>query len=140
MQHSDVNNHLSDSEVTQPGQTLAVVAESCFLLNLIFLPVIGFIILTVLYFRYRNIAPPLARCHLCQTFKASIWAGIMLVLVNALIILLGGYDSPSVWIIVILYLTSFHAAFIMYGTFGLTRAMNGQHYHYPLIGRGCKGQ
>jgi len=140
MQHSDVKNNLSDSDEAQPGQALAVVAESCFLLNLIFLPVIGFIILTILYFRYRNIAPSLARCHLCQTFKASIWAGIMLVLVNALIILFGGYDSPSVWIIVILYLTSFHAAFIMYGTFGLTRAMNGQHYHYPVIGRWCKGQ
>lgn len=140
MQHSDADSNLSDSDETQPGQSLAVAAEACFLLNLIFLPVIGFIILAVLYFRYRNTAPSLARCHLCQTFCASIWAGIMLVLVNGLIILLGGYDSPSVWIIVILYLTSFHAAFILYGTFGLTRAMNGQHYHYPLIGRECKGQ
>ena len=139
MQHLDDNSHLSDSSDVQDGQTLAVYAESFFLLNLIFLPVIGFIILTVLYLRYRNNAPILARCHLRQTFNASIWAGIMLVLVNALIILFGGYDSPSVWIIVILYLTSFHTVFIIYGTFGLTRAMNGQHYHYPLIGRECKG-
>jgi len=139
MQHSDVENNLSDTEETQPGQALAVSAELFFLLNLVFLPVIGFIVLTILYLRYRNIAPALARCHLHQTFNASIWAGIMLVLVNGLIILLGGYDSPSVWIIVILYLTSIHSVFIMYGTFGLTRAMNGKHYHYPLIGRKCLG-
>ena len=139
MQHLDAENKLSDSAEEEQGQTLAVLAESFFLLNLIFLPVLGFIILSVLFMRHRKTAPALARCHLRQTFIASIWAGIMSVLVNVLIIAFGGYDSPYVWIIVILYLTSFHAAFIMYGTFGLTRAMNGQHYHYPLIGRECKG-
>lgn len=139
MPHSDDNNTYSDSGDVQPGQTLAVFAELFFLLNLVFLPVIGFIVLTILYIRYRNNAEVLARCHLRQTFNASIWAGIMLVAVNGLIILFGGYDSPSVWIIVILYLTSIHTVFIMFGTFGLTRAMNGKHYHYPLIGRECKG-
>jgi len=139
MPHSDVENNVTDTEAIQLGQTLAVSAELFFLLNLVFLPVIGFIVLTVLYLRYRNTAPALARCHLRQTFNASIWAGIMLVLVNGLIILLGGYDSPSVWVIVIIYLTSIHTVFIMFGTFGLTRAMNGKHYHYPLIGRKCLG-
>lgn len=139
MQPSDVENNFPDTEELQPGQTMAVYAELFFLLNLVFLPVIGFIILTILYLRYRDNAPDLARCHLRQTFNASIWAGIMLVLVNGLIILLGGYDSPSVWLIVILYLTSIHSVFIMFGTFGLTRAMNGKHYHYPLIGRKCLG-
>jgi len=139
MPHLDVENNVADTEAIQPGQTLAVLAELFFLLNLVFLPVIGFIVLSVLYLRYRNTAPALARCHLRQTFNASIWAGIMLLLVNAVIILLGGYDSPSVWIIVILYLTSIHTVFIMLGTFGLTRAMNGKHYHYPVTGRQCLG-
>ena len=139
MQHSDAENSSSSSEEQQPGQNLAVAAELFFLLNLVFLPVIGFIILLGLYLRYKNHASALVRCHLRQTFVASIWAGVMLVLVNGLIIFLGGYDSPSVWVIVILYLTSIHSAFIMFGTFGLTRAMNGKHYHYPLIGRKCLG-
>ncbi|HFD32249.1 MAG TPA: hypothetical protein ENJ28_06020 [Gammaproteobacteria bacterium] len=139
MQPSDDKNIASSATEVQPGQTLAVVAESLFLLNLVFLPVLGFIILLGLYLRYKNKAESLARCHLRQTFNASIWAGVMLVLVNGLIILLGGYHSPYVWIIVILYLTSIHSAFIMFGTFGLTRAMNGKHYHYPIIGRKCLG-
>ena len=139
MQLSDAENSSSSSEEEQPGQNLAVAAELFFLLNLVFLPVIGFIILLGLYLRHKNHATALARCHLRQTFVASIWAGVMLVLVNGLIIFLGGYDSPSVWIIVILYLTSIHSAFIMFGTFGLTRAMNAKHYHYPLIGRDCLG-
>lgn len=139
MPHSEVENNLFDTEETQDGQALAVYAELFFLLNLVFLPVIGFIILTVLYLRYRDTAPALARCHLRQTFNASIWAGVMLILVNVLIFYLGGYDSPWVWLIFILYLTSIHSIFIMFGTFGLTRAMNGKHYHYPLIGRKCLG-
>jgi len=139
MPRLDAENKVAEADEIQPGQTLAVSAELFFLLNLVFLPVVGFIVLSVLYLRYRNTAPALARCHLRQTFNASIWAGIMLVLVNGLIILLGGYDSPSVWIIVILYLTSIHTVFIMLGTFGLTRAMNGKHYHYPVIGRQCLG-
>jgi len=139
MPRLDAENKVAEADEIQPGQTLAVSAELFFLLNLVFLPVVGFIVLSVLYLRYRNTAPALARCHLRQTFNASIWAGIMLVLVNGLIILLGGYDSPSVWILVILYLTSIHTVFIMLGTFGLTRAMNGKHYHYPVIGRQCLG-
>lgn len=139
MPRLDAENKVAEADEIQPGQTLAVLAELFFLLNLVFLPVIGFIVLSVLYLRYRNTAPALAHCHLRQTFKASILAGIMLVLVNGVIILLGGYDSPSVWIIVILYLTSIHTVFIMLGTFGLTRAMNGKHYHYPVIGRQCLG-
>jgi len=137
MQHSDDNNNQSAAEQEQAGQTLAVIAESLFLLNIIFLPVIAFIILLVLYKRHKDHASSLARCHFRQTFVASIWAGIMLVLVNVLIILVGGYDSPWVWVIVITYLTSIHTVFILFGTFGLTRAMNGQHYHYPLVGTTC---
>ena len=138
MQHSDNENN-SSSIVEYPGQVVAVAAELFFLLNLVFLPVIGFIILSGLYLRYKNHAVPLARCHVRQAFVASLWSWVMLVFVNALILFFGGYDSPAVWVIVILYLASFHTAFIMFGTFALTRAMNGRHYHYPLIGWKCSG-
>ncbi len=137
MQHSGAKDNPVSSVDEQPGTALAVIAELLNLLNLTFLPVIGFIILTVLYLHFRNIASPLARCHLAQTFVASLWAGFMLVIVNGLIIFFGGYTSPSVWIIVILYLTSIHSVFIIMGTFGLTRAMNGKYYYYPLIGVSC---
>ena len=139
MQPLDAENSPSDSEEQQPGQSLAVAAELLFLLNLVFLPVIGFVLLLGLYIRHKNHPVALARCHLRQTFIASLWAGVMLVLVNGVIIFFGGYDSPAVWVILILYLTCIHSAFIMFGTFGLTRAMNSKHYHYPLIGRDCLG-
>lgn len=140
MQPSDADTHTNDTGDNEPGWMLAVIAETLFLLNLLLLPVVAFIILSIIFLIYHKQAEPLARCHLRQTFIASIWAGVMLVLVNGVILLLGGYDSPSTWIVVILYFTTIHATFIFLGTFGLTRAMNNKHYHFPLIGSLCSEQ
>ena len=85
--------------VSQPGYGMAVTAEVLYLSNLLLVPGLSFLVLLWLYLRNRNSAPPLARCHLLQTVSASIWAGIMLVLANGLIILLGGYDSPHTWMV-----------------------------------------
>ena len=132
---------LSDAETTtgvsQPGYDIAVAAEVLYLSNLLLVPGLSFLALVWLYLRDRKTAPPLARCHLAQTMSASIWAGIMLVVANALIILLGGYDSPNTWMIVIIYFTTVHSSLVLLGTMGLARAMAGQHFHYPLVGRPC---
>jgi uncharacterized Tic20 family protein len=140
MQHSGAENKQADSPDEQPGQTLAVAAEVLYLLNLLLLPGIAFIILLFVYFRYRTTSAILASCHLRQTMSASLWAGVMLVLVNGLIIFLGGYNAPSTWVVVILYFTTIHATLILLGTLGLAKAMAGKHYHYPLVGRVCSEQ
>ena len=57
----------------------------------------------------RQRAPELACNHLRQTVAASLWAGALLVVANAAIILAGGYTSPHTWIIVILYFTTCHS-------------------------------
>lgn len=134
MPHSDAE---PTTEVSAPGYGVAVAAEVLYLTNLLVVPGLAFLALTWLYLRDRKTAPPLARCHLVQTMSASIWAGIMLVVANALIILLGGYDSPNTWMIVIIYFTTVHATLVLLGTMGLARAMAGQHFHYPLVGRPC---
>ena len=121
----------------QQGQSLAVTAEALYLTNLLALPGIAFVILLWLFWRHRNSAPTLARCHLRQTVVASIWAGVMLVVVNVLIILLGGYTAASTWVVVILYFTTVHATLVLLGTLGLARAMAGKHYHYVLVGTAC---
>jgi uncharacterized Tic20 family protein len=124
-------------EVSQPGFGVAVAAEVLYLTNLLLVPGLAFLVLIWLYLRERQAAPPLARCHLAQVMSASIWAGVMLVVVNLLIILLGGYDSPNTWMVVIIYFTTVHATLVLLGTLGLARAMAGKHYHYPLVGRPC---
>ena len=135
MPHSDVeprNNKTS-------GQHLAVAAEALYLTNLLLLPGLAFVLLLWLFIKNRNHHDTLARCHLLQTIIASIWAGVMLVVINLLIVVLGGYTSPTTWIVVILYFTTVHATLVLLGTLGLARAMAAKHYHYPLVGRPCPG-
>ncbi len=114
--------------------TLAVIAESLYLINLMLLPGLAFVLLLVIYLRSKNTADPLSRNHLQQTVVTSIWAGALLILVNALIIVLGGYDGPYTWMVVIIYFTTAHSCFILAGVFGLIKALAGQCWSYPLIG------
>ena len=127
----------SEEAPAVPGQRLAVAAESMYLANLLLLPGLAFAALLILWFKHRRWAPPLAICHLKQTLSASVWAGVALLLANALIILLGGYTAPATWVIVILYFTICHSSLVLLGGIGLARAMAGKKYVYPLIGRAC---
>ncbi len=126
-----------DSE--QPGQTLAVTAEALYIANLLLAPGLCFIILLRLYFKHRASAPSLAVCHLKQTISASIWAGILLVIANLAIILLGGYTSANTWTVAIIYFTTCHSTLVLLGILGLAKAMAGQNYVYPLLGKRCDG-
>jgi uncharacterized Tic20 family protein len=130
---------LSDNEPDKSpsGQSLAVTAEVLYLANLLLLPGLAFLALLALWARHRHAAPFLARCHLRQTIAASLWAGGLLIVANAAIILLGGYHQPSTWVVAILYFTVFHSTLVLLGVLGLARAMAGQPYIFPLIGRRC---
>lgn len=126
-----------DDEV--PGQTLATAAEALYLANLLILPVLAFVVLLGLFIHHRQTAAPLARCHLRQTLAASLWAGALLIAANLLIVMLGGYDAPWTWVIVVLYFTTAHATLVLAGALGLARAMAGKPYRFPLIGPRCEG-
>jgi hypothetical protein len=121
-------------EASPPGQGVAIAAESLYLINLLLAPGLGFLALLGLYFRYRRDPPPLARIHLRQTVSASLWAGALLVFANLFIVALGGYDSGWTWVVVILYFTTAHTTLVLFGIFGLARALAGQPYRYPLVG------
>ena len=129
---------------TAPGQGLAVAAESLYLANLLLLPVLSFAALVWLYLGQDRETPPLARAHLAQTLAASVWAGVLLVGVNVVILLVGGYDGPNTWMVVIVYFTVFHSTLVMLGILGLAKAMAGQCWRFPLVGRplpdGCAGK
>jgi hypothetical protein len=118
-----------------PGQSLAVLAEVLYLVNLLLLPGIAFMALLFLYYRNIHRADALPAAHLRQTVSASLWAGALLVVVNLGIVLLGGYRSPHTWMVLIIYFTTCHATLVLLGVLGLSRAMAGQPFRYPLIGR-----
>jgi hypothetical protein len=124
-----------DAETGGPGEGLAIAAESLYLANLLLAPGLAFAALLWLYLSRRREATPLAVAHLDQTVSASVWAGILLIGVNGAILLVGGYDGPNVWTVVIVYFTVFHSTLVVLGILGLAKAMAGQCWRYPLVGR-----
>jgi uncharacterized Tic20 family protein len=122
-------------EAEVPGQGMAVAAEVLYLVNLLLLPGIAFVALVAVYLSNIRRAPPLAVCHLRQTLSASLWAGGLLLVANISILVLGGYRSPNTWMVVIIYFTTCHATLVLLGVMGLAKAMAGQCYRYPLVGR-----
>lgn len=130
---------LSENDGEVAGQPLAVAAEALYLGNLLLAPGLCFLILLRLYFKNRTTAPALARCHLAQTVSASIWAGVLLVAANLAIVLLGGYTSANTWTVAIVYFTTCHSTLVLLGMVGLAKAMAGQAYVFPLVGRSCRG-
>mgnify|MGYP006928169064 CR=1 FL=1 len=121
----------------QPAEdtTVAVLAESLYLINLLLLPGLAFVLLLVLYRLKFQQATPFTLNHLQQTLSASIWAGILIIIVVAAILILGGFSGAYTWMIVILYFTIIHASLIILGMIGLVKALAGQCWSYPLIGR-----
>ena len=115
------------------ARDIAVWAESLFLANLLVAPGLAFLALWWLSKR-PGADEPLARGHCRQTMAASIFAGVLLVIVNLLIIIMGGYDQPSTWVVVILYFTTCHSALILLGVLGLVKALAAQPYRYPMLG------
>jgi len=118
-------------DANSEGDSVAIVAELLFLSNLLLVPFFSFIAL-LWYYRNRKRYSSLATTHLQQTISASIWAGILLIAVNLVVFLTMGYDSPYIWMVVLIYFTMGHSAFILLGVFGLSRALAGKSFNYPL--------
>jgi uncharacterized Tic20 family protein len=123
----------------QPGQGLAVAAESLFLANLLILPGIA---LGVLFWLWRRNpqAPPLARNHLEQTFFVSLWGGALIGVFTLAFLALGGLQWAWTWVLVIIYFTCVHSTLVVCGMLGLARAMAGKRFRYPLLGPGLDSE
>ena len=121
------------TEQPAPGQTLAVAAESLFLANLLLAPGLAFIAIFWLWRKHQD-APVLARNHLRQTLYVSLWGGILITSFTAAFLLFGGLQWKWTWVLVIMYFTCVHSTLVILGMFGLSRAMAGKDFRYPLIG------
>lgn len=93
------------------------------LLNLTILPVISFIPLLLIYGKTES--NTIDRYHAMLGIKINIIAAAALFLVSALMILLGGFDSPWTWVYVISYFTLVHTIFIVFALWALVRAWSG---------------
>jgi len=99
------------------------------LLNLTLLPVISFIALLLIY--KKTTAGTIDRYHTVMGIKINLLAAAALFLVSALMILLGGFDSPWTWVYVISYFTIVHTIFIVIAVWALVRAWSGDKLKSP---------
>ena len=115
-------------------RTHAVQAEALYLLNLLIAPGLAFLLLLGLAYRQRASTNPLTRCHVRQAVSVSIQAGLLLTIVPAIIALIGDLDEPTTWTLLVLYVLCCHATLVLLGVLGLSRAIAGQTFVYPLLG------
>lgn len=125
---------LDDKLPDDDGRNLAVIAEALYLANLLLLPGIAFAILFWLWRKNRHTASLLARQHLRQATFVSLYGGLLIVSLTAIFLAAGGLHWEWTWVLVIMYFTCVHSTLVIFGMFGLAKAMAGQTWRYPLIG------
>ena len=131
--NTQVTSASLNSEEHQKHTNIAILAETLFLANLLLIPVVPFLVLLSLFLKYRNNADSLAFNHIRQTFIASLWAGFFIVVVATIFYFFSTVSEAVTWTIIITYFTCIHSLFVMYGIYGLAKAMAGQEVKFPFI-------
>jgi len=111
------------SQTTPADHKQASDAALFSLLNLTVLPIIGFVLLFLVY--RKSPVDSIGRYHAQLGMKINIIAALTLFCVSALMIALGGFDSPWTWVYVISYFTIVHTIFIVFAIWALVRAWSG---------------
>lgn len=125
---------------TPEKQGLAITAEALYMLNLLF-PVIPLFALGVIYFQNRKNPSLFLRSHIVQPWIAALISTSLFFLINLIAALLGGYSSwdnvISIHSLVALevYTLLVILPFLVPGLLGLTKALSGLAWRYPLLGR-----
>ena len=117
------------------GKSLAIQAEALYLVNLMLAPGLAFFLLLGLYWFNRGKADALAMNHLSQTVGVSVTGGALIMLAFCIFLYTDGMDSGYTLMTIVLYFTFIHSSLIFMGVLGLVKALAGEHYVYPLIGR-----
>lgn len=102
----------------------AAIAALFSLLNLTVLPVVGFIILLLLYKKTET--NKIDHYYAVLGIKTNLLAGVALLLVTGLMIVLGGFNSVWTWVFVISYFVFVHAMFILFATWTMVRSWTGK--------------
>jgi hypothetical protein len=115
---------MADRLDTPDPQKLAANAALASLLNLTFLPGIAF--LWMLLNLRRATSDGIDRYHLRLGIRINLLAAVALLVVSALMLLLGGFQSAWTWMYVITYFTFVHTVFIVTAVWAMVRSWNGQ--------------
>jgi uncharacterized membrane protein len=130
-----VSEHAGDVKVE--GQGFAVLVESLYVINLLYVPVLSFIILVLLFLTRHGSLPPLANSHLEQTISAGFKTAVMLFVggMTTMMVRLTGVEDVILWMVIIILFTVLHATMVLLGIVGLAKALAGKCWSYPVVGR-----
>ena len=117
----------------QSDKGLAILAESLYLLNLLF-PLIPLGVMLIVRHRRFADAGKLGRSHLAQATAVAIISSLLFVAANLVIVMYGGYRSVAALITFEIYFIAIVPLFVIPGLLALLRAMNEQPARYPFIG------
>ncbi len=120
-------------------RSTAIIAEALYLLNLLF-PIVTYIGLLLFSFSRRENASDMAAKHLKQTVTAGAIVTGIFILLNLVIVLFFSYKSITALIAFEAYFIAIVPLFLIPGLFGLIKAMSGEAYRYPLLGKILKIQ
>jgi len=111
----------TENKIQQKRASYAAMAS---LLNLTFLPVVGF--LWLLFNLSRTAKNGIDHYHIVLGIKLNLTAAASLFAVSALMLYLGGFDSAWTWVYVITYFIMVHTVFIMIAVWAMVRSWSGQ--------------
>lgn len=119
MQTLNTINNANEVSIKRASQ--ATLAS---LLNLTFLPIIGFIWLMVLF--GKTSPGSIEHYHAVLGVKLNLVAAVAVGMVSLMMIFFGGFDSVWTWVYVICYFTLVHATFIIIAVWAMIRSWSGQ--------------
>lgn len=112
----------------------AIVCQSFYLANLLLLPGVFFLVLVYFFLSYRSQSRKgshssisrkvkgIGKIHLIRCIQLSLLAGVVLVIIPAIVILFSNQQEASI-MVALFYFVTLHAAFVLIGMFNLSRAM-----------------
>lgn len=119
------------------GQSTAVLIESLYVANLLVLPGLAFLALLYIFMAKHDRLPTLAKSHLEQTISACVWIAAILLAASTTIMIMkiSGVEDVTLWMIVVILFTIVHASMVLLGILGLSKALAGKCYRYPVVGK-----
>ncbi len=99
----------------------AIIYQSLYLMNLLLIPGIAFVILLWLFVKGKA-NPGWQRIHLFRALQLSMLAGFFILIVPLTVVLTTKQLEASIMVMVV-YLVTIHAAFVMLGMLNVARAM-----------------
>ena len=111
----------ANNKIQEKRASYAAMAS---LLNLTFLPILGFF---WLLFNLRKVSKEgIDHYHIILGIKLNLVAGILLFTVSGLMLYFGGFESAWTWVYVITYFMMVHTIFIVIAVWAMVRSWSGQ--------------